>query len=38
MNFPDLEGKSDLLDLSLLLRSLFWFDFFLHLRLFLLPL
>lgn len=27
MNFPDLEGKSGLLDLSLFLRGLFWFDF-----------
>lgn len=27
MNFPDLEGKSDLLDWSLILKALFWFDF-----------
>lgn len=27
MNFPDLEGKSNILDLSLFLRGLFWFDF-----------
>lgn len=28
-----MEGKSDLLELSLFLRGLFWFDFVFHLQL-----